>query len=203
MTTPSQAQLATLLGSRLCHDLISPIGAIQNGLELIELSGGVQADSAEMSLIKDSCHNATTRIKFFRVAFGHSQEGQVVARSEMQSVLKELANGGRVKTEWQAPQDLSRTDIQIAFLAQMCCEASLPQGGTITINQDAAGWKITAQGPRLNTEHGLWDYMNGASEAPELKAKEVQFHMLRKLAEERGKKILATPFESSLTLMIA
>ena len=67
----SASHLASLIGSRICHDLISPIGAIHNGLELISLSGAVQHE-AEISLITQSCQNAASRIKFFRVAFGVS-----------------------------------------------------------------------------------------------------------------------------------
>ena len=62
----TNASLATLIGSRICHDLISPIGAINNGLELLELTGGAQGP--EMDLISNSVEHAEARIKFFRIA---------------------------------------------------------------------------------------------------------------------------------------
>ena len=64
--------LAALIGSRICHDLISPIGAINNGLELLDMNGGVQG--AEMELISGSVGNAGARIRFFRIAFGSFSE---------------------------------------------------------------------------------------------------------------------------------
>ena len=61
------AKLATLVASRLCHDLVSPVGAISNGLELIALAGTPGPE--EMELIEQSCTSATARLNFFRVAF--------------------------------------------------------------------------------------------------------------------------------------
>ena len=64
----SNHNLASLIGSRICHDLISPIGAICNGLELMQLDG--RPISPEMTLISESVNHANARIRFLRVAFG-------------------------------------------------------------------------------------------------------------------------------------
>ena len=63
-----QTDLAALLGSRICHDLISPIGAIGNGVELLMMEGGTP--SPELVLIAESVAAANARIRFFRLAFG-------------------------------------------------------------------------------------------------------------------------------------
>ena len=68
-----------LLGSRICHDLISPLGAIGNGVELLSLSG-VRAES-ELSLIARSVESANTKIRFFRIAFGATTADQLVSAS--------------------------------------------------------------------------------------------------------------------------
>ena len=81
----SENDLAALIGSRICHDLISPIGAINNGLELVAMSGDVM--SQEMELIAQSVENASARIRFFRVAFG-SAGGQLIDRAESVSMRK-------------------------------------------------------------------------------------------------------------------
>ena len=70
MTKPIP-QLASLIGSRTCHDLISPIGTIHNGIELIKMSTKDKLGS-ESDLIAGSSNNAFNRIKFFRIAFGHT-----------------------------------------------------------------------------------------------------------------------------------
>ena len=70
--------LSALLGSRICHDLISPLGAIANGVELLQMSGA--AASPEVALIAESVANANARIRFFRVAYGIASAGQRVGR---------------------------------------------------------------------------------------------------------------------------
>ena len=88
----SASHLASLIGSRICHDLISPICAIHNGLELISLSGPVQHE-AEISLITQSCQNAASRIKFFRVAFGASGSDRQLSTDTLLDILMPLING--------------------------------------------------------------------------------------------------------------
>jgi histidine phosphotransferase ChpT len=80
------ADLAALVGARICHDLISPIGAIGNGMELLALSG--VPPSPELELIEDSLRNAMARVQFFRIAFGAAEAGQVVSRSEILDTLQ-------------------------------------------------------------------------------------------------------------------
>ena len=87
----SASHLASLIGSRICHELISPIGAIHNGLELISLSGPVQHE-AEISLITQSCQNAASRIKFFRVAFGVSGSDRRLSTDTLLDILMPLIN---------------------------------------------------------------------------------------------------------------
>jgi histidine phosphotransferase ChpT len=70
----SPRDLTSLIGSRICHDLISPLGAIGNGVELLAMSG--TAPGPEMDLISQSVENANARIRFFRVAFGAARGGQ-------------------------------------------------------------------------------------------------------------------------------
>lgn len=67
--------LESLIGSRICHDLISPIGAIHNGIELLMLGQTKDVPDEEMSLIFDSCRHAENKVKFFRLAFGQNYRG--------------------------------------------------------------------------------------------------------------------------------
>ncbi len=198
----SNADLAALVGSRLCHDLISPIGAIQNGLELLALSGSTEV-SPEMALIQDSCECATARIRFFRVAFGLANGSQMMSAREIVSTLEELGKGGRLRTDWVEPADLPRPDVQLAFLAYLCCESALPYGGTVRFERDAAGWSIEARGARLNVTQSLWDHLNGANTVETPAADRVHFAMLPIMAEAQGRKVLATLNHDVITIKIA
>lgn len=198
----NHANLAALVGSRLCHDLISPIGAIQNGLELLSLAGG-DSQSPEMALIQDSCQNASARIRFFRVAFGHASMTQMMGQREVLSTLTAIGKGGKFTAEWNVGDDLPRSEVQLAFLAYLCCETALPYGGTIRFERDAAGWSIGASGPRMKVDEELWSLLNTPRPSEIPTADRVHFALLSILSEAQGHKILASLEDDRIAIKIA
>ena len=110
-------QLHELVASRICHDLISPIGACVNGAELLGMGGG----SEEAALIQDSAANASGRVRFFRIAFGQSSASHSVPNGEIKDALAAVASD-RLLFDWQPDQDLSRKEAQAIFLAILCLE---------------------------------------------------------------------------------
>ncbi|MFW2544027.1 histidine phosphotransferase family protein [Primorskyibacter sp. 2E107] len=199
--TKDSATLASLVGSRLCHDLISPVGAIQNGLELLDLSG-FSSDMPELELIRDSCANAAARIRFFRVAFGSAADTQMMGEREIRAIFNDLTRGARVKAEWRPTKDILRTEVQLAFLAHLCCEAALPQGGNVRHERGEVGWSIGATGPRLNVVAPLWAHLSGGPGPEEITADKVQFAMLACLTQDTGRTVRVHHGENSLRLEI-
>ncbi|MDA7424422.1 histidine phosphotransferase family protein [Thalassococcus lentus] len=197
------AKLAALVGSRLCHDLISPVGAIQNGLELLSLSGGASGDMApEMSLIQDSCASAAARIRFFRIAFGTADSDQMLGAKDIAANLSGIAKGERLRAEWLAPGDHARSDVQMGFLGYLCCETALPQGGRVAIDRSAKGWLIRAEGPKLAVDPDLWGVLAGHGRTDQITPDRVQFALLSVLAETRGVRLLVNSDETELTITI-
>ena len=90
--------LPALIGSRICHDLISPIGAINNGLELLEMAGTGAAPGPELALIGQSVESASARIRFFRIAFGAAGD-QTMGQNEVTSILRDLYTASRVEID--------------------------------------------------------------------------------------------------------
>lgn len=123
--------LAALLGSRLCHDLVSPLGAIGNGLELLEVSGDFPgiAKSGEMMLIAESLEAARARIRCFRLAFGHAAADQRLGMAEIGAALSDAEKGGRLRLRLEAEGDLPRSEARMILLALMCLENAMPWGG--------------------------------------------------------------------------
>ncbi len=156
-----QADLTALLGSRICHDLISPIGAIGNGVELLMMEGGTP--SPELALIAESVASANARIRFFRVAFGLSGGDQRIGRPELVKTLADTTQGGRISIDWQRPGDALRREAKLAFLAILCCETALAYGGRITVTQEDTKWQITARAERFRIDGGLWDNLSKPS----------------------------------------
>ena len=173
MTHPD---LAALVGSRICHDLISPIGAIGNGMELLSLADG--DTSAEMDLISDSVDNANARIRYFRIAYGAASNDQFCGRGEILSILSVTAKGGRFTYVWQPEGDQPRGQVRCAFLAMQCLETALPVGGDIHISLDGDHWVLTGEGRRVMADPALWSTLTDPCKDFRHSPAQVQFALL-------------------------
>ena len=129
--------LGALVGSRICHDLISPLGAIGNGVELIALSG--VDDTPEMALIAESVENANARIRFFRVAFGAAEVEQTIGAQEVAAVIEGLGRTGRHRIDWTAGGG-PRIEVKLVFLVILCISSAMPWGGTIRVRSTGEDW---------------------------------------------------------------
>lgn len=171
-----QPDLAALVGSRICHDLISPIGAIGNGVELLALTDG--DNGAEMDLISESVQNASARIRYFRIAYGAASEEQSVSRAEILSILAATASGGRINYIWKIGGDQPRRLVRAALLMLQALESTMPLGGDIHITQDGETWVMRAEGPRLAVDQELWDNISAPQMGFRYTAAHVQFALL-------------------------
>lgn len=196
--------LAALVGSRICHDLISPIGAIGNGVELMMMDAS-GTSSQEMALIMESTGHANARIRLFRVAFGLCAPDQRIGRGEVTGILADGAAGARLKVTWDSPPDLARRDVKLAFLGLMCLETALIQGGEIAIALGEGGWSLTANAPRIKQDPALWGGLaRGASPDAydEIAAGQVHFPLLALEAARQHRILSVTSNEAEGKLVI-
>ncbi len=185
MTQPSR-NLGALIGARICHDLISPVGAISNGLELMGLSG--VPEGPEMALVVGSAAHANARLRFFRVAFGLSSDGQSMTAQELHSIIQGVYNA-RVACDWQVDGPLPRKMAQAAFLALLCAEQAIPLGGTVTVTGSGDGLNLSTTGERLDPRPEHWGWLSVPEEGDldDLPAAQVQFALLPGLLAEMGR----------------
>jgi histidine phosphotransferase ChpT len=187
---PDKPDLTALLGSRICHDLISPIGAISNGLELLMMDGS--QGGPEMVLISESVANANARIRFFRVAFGLAQDDQRIARSEVQSILTDVTRGGRLQVEWTSDLDLARAEVKLAFLLIQCLENAMAYGGRISVTGHDGRWQITGQADKLRIDTALWEILADPTANPPITPALVQFPLVAEELQTRGFRLKTT-----------
>ena len=187
MSTDPSA-LAALIGSRICHDLISPIGAINNGLELLAMSGA--PEGPEMELIGESVGNASARIRFFRMAFGAAGE-QMVGAPEVSSILNDLYQSSRLEVVWAIEDPQPRACVRLAFLALLCLESGMPYGGQITVRAADGQWQITGTADKVNIDEALWGHLAKSGAAGDLQPSQVQFALLPTLAAQDGRRIVS------------
>ncbi len=170
------ADLTALIGSRICHDLISPVGAISNGMELLQLEAG--NTTPEMTLITQSVANASARIRFFRIAFGEAAPGQTVSQTEVRSILSDLQAGGRLTFEWSGTNDLSRQTAKLTFLMILCLESALPYGGTVAFDGGDMQARLVGRSPRARIDEGLWEILRDGMTPPGITPSQVHFALL-------------------------
>ena len=171
-----RTQLATLIASRICHDLISPVGAISNGLELVAL-GGSLSNGPELSLINESCASASARIRFFRVAFGAAR-GQDMGAAEISSILQDKTALGRLSIDWQYTENVARSDARLLFLLILCLETAMPFEGHITVSRSPRRWRLEGKTKRMNAVPEMWEILSNPAMPPNLSPGEVHFALV-------------------------
>lgn len=162
----SPKRIADLLGSRLCHDLISPIGAVCNGVELLGM--GPMGNQPELALINESIEAANYRIQFYRVAYGLASEDQHVTATEARRILAGVYKGARLRVEWAVADGMPRQQVKLAFLLIQCVEDALPYGGTLRITHNGMYWRMEADGRTRPHDQELWAGLCAGEEPEEL-----------------------------------
>ena len=195
---PDRPDLTALLGARICHDLISPIGAISNGVELLMMEGSTK--SPELALISDSVTHANARIRFFRVAFGSSGGDQRLGRAEILAILTDLTRGGRLSIDWNSPPEVPRRDVKLAFLLIQCLESALAYGGKIALTQTDGRWLITGRAPKLKIDAALWEVLVNPAAVAEIGPAQVQFLLVPEEFNRQHRRLTAHLSETEIRL---
>ena len=179
--------LAAMLGSRICHDIISPLSAIGNGVELLQMGGAI--DGPEMALITESVNNAKARVRFFRVAFGLATADQRLGEAEIRSILTEMTAGGRTRIDWQVADDRPRGAVKLAFLALQCLEVAMPYGGVVEVTEAEGHWRIAGSAPKLKVDAALFHSMTDPAAPVPITAAQVQFALLPLEAARQDRRV--------------
>ncbi len=181
--------LASLLCSRVCHDIISPVGAINNGLELLDEGG---ADAEAMDLIRASAINASARLKFARLAFGASGSvGASIDTGEAEKAAKDFAAAEK-KTEvtWVGPRAIiAKNRVKLLLNLFLIAYGAIPRGGSIEVKledpENAAHFTLTATGRLMRVPPKLVELLNGTVEEA-IDAHSIQPYYAVLLADEAG-----------------
>ncbi len=184
--------LASLLCSRVCHDIISPVGAINNGLELLDEGG---ADAEAMDLIRASAVNASARLKFARLAFGASGSvGASIDTGEAEKAAKDFAAAEK-KTEviWTGPRAIiAKNRVKLLLNLFLIAYGAIPRGGSIEVAledpENTAHFTLTAKGRMMRVPPKLMELLNGTVEEA-IDAHSIQPYYTVLLASEAGMSI--------------
>ncbi|MEE4316773.1 MAG: histidine phosphotransferase family protein [Erythrobacter sp.] len=187
----SQTDLAALLCSRLCHDMLSPVGAIANGLELLADEQDPEMRARCMELLEQSARISTDKLKFFRLAFGAAGGfGEAIPIDEAQAVVNALvADGKRIEINWAiADPSLPKPSVKVLLnLAQIALDA-LVRGGTLDIGAERREGAVEivarARGDRIAFDETIGRALQGDLAEGEITSRTAAAHMVAMLAEE-------------------
>jgi len=145
--------LAALLCSRVCHDLISPVGAIVNGLEVLDEDKDEETKVFALDLIKKSAQQASAKLQFCRLAFGAAgSAGAQIDLGDAEKVARGLLGDDKTTIVWSLPRELlPKNRVKLLLNMLLIAVGTIPRGGTITVGpaeggQGGQGFKITASG---------------------------------------------------------
>jgi histidine phosphotransferase ChpT len=172
--------LAALLCSRVCHDVISPVGAIVNGLEVLEEEKDAEMRAFAIDLIKKSASTASARLQFCRLAFGAAgSAGASIDTGDAELVARGLLADERTKLEWNAPRVLmAKNKVKLILNLCLIAAASIPRGGVITLTiegeEDQIRLSVESRGPNLRLAHGVPALLAGTPENGHVDAHGIQ-----------------------------
>jgi histidine phosphotransferase ChpT len=191
---PDSLELAALLCSRVCHDLISPVGAIVNGLEVLDDNPKPEDREFALDLIRKSAKTASARLQFCRLAFGAAgSAGAQIDLGDAQNMARGHIEDGKATITWNLPRLLlPKNRVKLLLNMMVIAQQTIPRGGVLTVDPigegEAMGFRVTATGLNARLPQNIADQL-GASGPASVDAHAVQPYYTRLLAEACGLKV--------------
>ena len=193
MNDTTSPDLAALLCSRLCHDLLSPVGAMSNGLELLADENDPAMRQQCMDLLTQSAKTSTDKLKFFRLAFGAAGGfGEMVEVAEPKAVIDALiGDAKRVEANWameasKLPKDAVKVLLNLAHIAL----DALVRGGTLDIGAEMTGGNteivVRAAGGKIAFDESIGQALQGDLPDVDLSSRTAPAYMIAQLAANAG-----------------
>ena len=210
--TNNAPDLASLLCSRLCHDLLSPIGALNNGLELLADEQDGEMRGRIVELLEQSARASADKLKFFRLAFGAAGGfGDLVPVSEARALVDALVGAnGRIEARWAlAAAALPKPAIKTLLNLALIGIEALVRGGTLDIGAELRAdgdgpaeteIVIRAAGPRIAFDPLVGKALDGSLDQADLSSKTAPATMIRQLATGLGGNIQFALTEGALVM---
>jgi histidine phosphotransferase ChpT len=196
--------LAALLCSRVCHDVISPVGAIVNGLEVLEDEKDQDMRQFALDLIKKSARTASARLQFCRLAFGAAgSAGAAIDTGDAENVARGLLADDRTRLEWNAPRILLPKN-KVKLVLNMCliAAAAIPRGGVITVSiaGDGANLGVEAKGTNARVAAHVPTLLDGKPEGGSVDAHGIQAYYTGLVARDSGLALTIASAQDAVTL---
>ena len=194
--TPIEAlDLAALLCSRVCHDLISPVGAIVNGLEVLAEEKDEETKTFALDLIKKSAGTASAKLQFCRIAFGAAgSAGAQIDLGDAESITRGFFEDDKTKLIWNLPRALlPKNRVKLLLNLLLIAGQTIPRGGRLTVDPigegESMGFKVSAAGVNAKLPPAVAALLAGDTGGTALDAHRIQPFYASLLAQASGVKV--------------
>jgi len=201
-SAPDALELAALLCSRVCHDLISPVGAIVNGLEVLDDNPKPEDRDFALDLIRKSARTASARLQFCRLAFGAAgSSGAQIDLGDAQTMARGHLEDGKTSIIWNLPRLLlPKNRVKLLLNMLVIAQHTIPRGGTLSVDPigqgETMGFRVTANGLNARLPQNIADLLSSVQPSA-VDAHSVQPYYTRLLAQACGLNVkLATEGEA-------
>ncbi|MFM6931377.1 MAG: histidine phosphotransferase family protein [Novosphingobium sp.] len=191
--TISAIDLASMLCSRLCHDMLSPVGALSNGLELLAEERDGEMRKRIVELLEQSAKTSADKLKFFRLAFGAAGGfGEMVPVAEPRALVEGLvSNNERITLQWNvAAEVLPKPAVKVLLNLSLFGMESLVRGGTLEVgaelNDGASEIVVRATGPRIAFDETVGKALEGSLPEDQLSSRTAPAALIQAVAQELG-----------------
>jgi histidine phosphotransferase ChpT len=201
---PDALELAALLCSRVCHDLISPVGAIVNGLEVLDDNPKAEDREFALDLIRKSAKTASARLQFCRLAFGAAgSSGAQIDLGDAQNMAHGHLEDAKTKITWNLPRLLlPKNRVKLLLNMMVIAQQTIPRGGVLTVDfvgeGEAMGFRVAASGLNARMPQNVADLLSSSAAAVDAHA--VQPYYTRLLAQACGLKVMLAPEGDSVVV---
>jgi histidine phosphotransferase ChpT len=204
-SAPDALDLAALMCSRICHDLINPIGAIVNGLEVLDSSNKADDREFALDLIRKSAKSTSSRLQFCRIAFGAAgSTGAQIDLGEAQKMARGHLEDEKTKLTWNLPHVLmAKNRVKLLLNLLIIAQQGIPRGGELTVDPvgegDAMGFCVRAAGPNAREPQNISEQLNLAN-AGSVSAHGVQPYYTALLAQACSLKVAVSSEADAVTV---
>ena len=191
---PTDLELAALISSKICHDVIGPVGAIYNGLEILDEDDDQEAKNYALDVIRNVTQQASARLQFARFAFGAAgSAGALIDLGTAEQISRGLIGQGKHKLVWRGTSGHMVKD-KVKLLLNLIASAitALPRGGEIDVSltgtNEAPSFLIRCRGTGAKAPQYLTDFVIG-QQPPQLDAMTIQAYYTWRLAGSSGMRL--------------
>jgi histidine phosphotransferase ChpT len=202
---PSDLELAALISSKICHDVIGPVGAIYNGLEILDEDNNAEAKSYALDVIRNVTEQASARLQFARFAFGAAgSAGAQIDLATAEQISRGFIGQGKHALGWSGlAGHMSKDKVKLLLNLVACSLTALPRGGQIDVEVqgtlEAPRFRIRCSGNTARPPNHLAEFVAGGAK-PALDPMTIQAYYTWRLAETAGMRIEIVKDDADIVL---